>query len=289
MNEDSDNSNKPPPSRASNGRGDFSVTSWNVNSIKMRLPQLLTYLKTYVPDVMMLQEIKTETGGFPYLEIESAGYHALVKGQKSYNGVAILSKEKLELISDKLPDAPDTEESHQARYIEAKNLKSGQHFICVYVPNGEPPANDPKSTHKLEYKVAWMDALKNHIKSLMLQDVPFVLGGDFNVIEKDNDVYDITEFKNSAFTVPAIRERFRALAFMGLTNALRLKATLSPLYSYWDYRLDAWNLNHGILLDHLFVSPTFADKLYNGDVDADFRGNEKASDHAPIWCSFIKN
>ena len=259
------------------------VSTWNVNSIKARLPVLTTYLQNKKPDIVMLQEIKTETNDFPAFEINSLGYHSIAKGQKSYNGVALISKEPLELITDTLPKAPDNGE--QSRFIEAYCPALKTRLISVYIPNGEPPATDPDSTYKLEYKLAWMDALITYTEQLMQQDDPFIIGGDFNVIEYDSDVYNPTAFQNTAFTVPAVRQRFRAFYYTGLTNALRRTAAGTPnLYSYWDYRGSAWEKNNGILLDHLFLSPVWADKLISSNVDSETRGVQKASDHAPVRC-----
>lgn len=283
MDEGSDNSNKPPPSPVSAAREDsFCAASWNVNSVKTRLPQLLSYLEKRKPSVLMLQEIKTETEGFPEFELKSAGYYCVAKGQKSYNGVGVISRTPLELIRDTLPGVPDGDE--QARFIDTYIPDADIRVISVYVPNGEPPANDPDSTHKLEYKTAWLDALTAYTHCLFEQDTPFIIGGDFNVIENDTDAYNPAAFKNTAFTVPAVRRRFRAFYYTGLTNALRLKAETAPLYSYWDYRAGAWQKNDGLLLDHLFLSPALADRLEKAGVDSYVRGNDKASDHAPVWC-----
>ena len=259
------------------------ISTWNVNSVKARLPALTTYLKNKNPDIILLQEIKTETNDFPTFELNSIGYHCIAKGQKSYNGVAIAAREPIELIRDSLPKAPDNGE--QSRFIEAYCPSLKTRLISVYVPNGEPPTTDPDSTYKLEYKLAWMDALITYTEELMQQDDPFIIGGDFNVIENDCDVYNPMAFKNTAFTIPAVRQRFRAFYYTGLTNALRrTTSATSPLYSYWDYRGNAWEKNNGILLDHLFLSPVWADKLISSNVDSETRGFQKASDHAPVRC-----
>ncbi len=263
---------------------ELSVSSWNVNSVKVRLPLLTEYLKEYSPDVMLLQELKTENESFPALELMSAGYSCLVRGQKGYCGVAVLSKRPIKLITDVLPDAPDGGE--QARYIEAE-AESGERFISVYVPNGSPAASDTDGTARLEYKTAWLDALNARVSLLMKKEISFVLGGDFNVIETDGDVYDIRPFENGAFTVPAVRGRFRKLAFAGLTEAVREKASLRPLYTYWDYQAGARRKNDGIFLDRLFLSPAFADRLKDAGVRDAYRDKEKTSDHAPVWCSFF--
>lgn len=282
MDDGSLNGIKPPPSADLTEDGDVCVCTWNVNSVKARLPALTAYLQNKSPDILMLQEIKTETDSFPFFELSGLGYSCAVKGQKSYNGVALLSKHKIELIRDVLPDAPDNGE--QARYIEAFCPTLNSIFVSVYVPNGEPPANDPDSTDRLEYKIAWMNALIVRVKQLMRQDIPFIVGGDFNVIEYDNDVYNPAAFKNSAFTVLPVRQCFRALYHVGLTNALRREQKEAPVYSYWDYRAGAWEKNNGILLDHLFLSPEWADRLSGACVDSQIRGCEKASDHAPVRC-----
>ncbi len=259
------------------------VSTWNINSVKAHSNVLNIYLSKNQPDILMLQEIKTQTDLFPFLELSASGYHALVKGEKSYNGVAILSKTPVELITDVLPDAPDNGE--QSRFIEIFCPTLKTRIINVYVPNGEPGTSDPHGTSKLEYKLAWLDALQRYIGQLLEQDIPFILGGDFNVIEYDHDVYNPAVFKNTAFTILPVRQRFRALYYTGLTNALRRFSTPEqPVYSYWDYRGSAFKKNNGILLDHIFLSPHWADKLLSINIDSEMRGMEKTSDHAPLQC-----
>ena len=282
MDDGSLNSSKPPPAPDTAGSRRFSVCTWNVNSIKARLSVLSSYLRDTAPDVLLLQEIKTEADSFPFFELQSSGYASVVQGQKSYNGVAVLSKHPVEMTRDSLPDAPDGGE--QARYVEAYCSDLNSFLISVYVPNGEPPENDPDNTDRLEYKLAWLDALRRRAESLMMQDKPFIIGGDFNVIEYDDDVYDPARFKGGVFTALSVRQRFRALYYTGLTNALRRMKKTAPLYSYWDYREGAWQKNNGILLDHLFLSPHWADRLETTLVDTDVRGMEKTSDHAPVRC-----
>lgn len=282
--DDGSRNTMPSPSFPENAEdGSLCVCTWNVNSVKARLPVLTSYLQNKNPDVVMLQEIKTEAVSFPSFEMKTLGYHALIKGQKSYNGVALLSKYEMEPVCDSLPDIPDDKEE-QARYIEAYCPALRSLFISVYVPNGEPPANNPDSTERLEYKIAWLDALKKRVLYLKKQDTPFIIGGDFNVIEYDSDVYNPLAFKNSAFTVLSIRQRFRSFYYTGLTNALRREHKSAPFYTYWDYRAGAWEKNNGILLDHLFLSPAWADKLSETTIDSEVRGMQKASDHAPVRC-----
>ena len=283
MNEASFSVNQDQHTSVSTPQKQIRVSTWNVNSIKARLPVFTTYLREKNPDIVLLQEIKTETENFPAFELRASGYHSLVKGQKSYNGVAIVSKEPIELVRDCLPSAPDNGE--QARFIEAYCPALNTILISVYVPNGEPPATDPDSTHKLEYKLAFLDALTSYAQKLMQQDTPFIIGGDFNVIEYDQDVYDPAAFKGSAFTIPAVRQRFRAFYYTGLTNALRrMPANGQAFYSYWDYRANAWEKNDGILLDHLFLHNVWADRLIASYVDSETRNAQKASDHAPVRC-----
>ena len=283
MSDDPHNCAKPPSAFVQNEQRTVRVSTWNVNSVKARLPVLTAYLQEKKPDIVMLQEIKTETENFPAFELSSLGYYSLAKGQKSYNGVALAAREPLEQIRDTLPGAPD--DGEQARFIEAYCPALKTRLISVYVPNGEPPATDPDSTCKLEYKLAWLDALAAYAARLSEQDDPFIIGGDFNVIEYDDDVYDPAAFKNTAFTVLPVRQRFRAFYYTGLTNALRRAGPHGrTLYSYWDYRGGAWEKNNGILLDHLFLSPVWADKLISSDVDSEPRSAQKASDHAPVSC-----
>ncbi len=283
MSDESSNCAQPPSPFVQNEQRTVCVSTWNVNSVKARLPALTAYLQEKKPDVVILQEIKTETENFPAFELSSMGYYSAAKGQKSYNGVALAAREPLELLKDTLPGAPDGGE--QARFIEAYCPALKTRLISVYVPNGEPPATDPDSTYKLEYKLAWLDALTAYAEQLMRQDDPFIIGGDFNVIEYDGDVYDPAAFKNTAFTILPVRQRFRAFYYTGLTNALRRTHSNGPTpYSYWDYRGGAWEKNNGILLDHLFLSPVWADKLISSDVDSETRSVQKASDHAPVRC-----
>ncbi len=275
-----DTATQPPPAPVHRG-DDIRVSTWNINSIKAHLPALTDYLNTRRPDVALVQETKTENDGFPFFELNAAGYDAVAAGQKSYNGVAILAKEKIEQTLDRLPNAPDGGE--QARFAEVWCPALKSRFISAYVPNGQPPATAPESTERLEYKLAWLDALADYARDLMNRDDAFVIGGDFNVIEYDGDVADPVRFRDSVFTVFPVRDRFRAFRLTGLTNALRRFAPAGT-YSYWDYRGGAFAKNDGILLDHLFLSPAWADRLISAAVDKDARGAEKSSDHAPVSC-----
>ena len=251
------------------------IATWNVNSIRARLPNVLDWLRDAAPDVALLQELKTVDDGFPRLEIEDLGYNCAVVGQKSYNGVAILSKRPLEVEHRVLPGGGDEE---QARYVEA--VTGGIRIASIYLPNGNPWPGE-----KFDFKLAWMDRLIDHASVLIALDEPVILGGDYNVCPTDSDVYDPAGWADDALCRPESRERFRALQWQGWTEALR---TLHPdeehLYTFWDYQAGAWQRDNGLRIDHLLLSPRAADRLKACEVDKDPRGREKASDHTPVWC-----
>ena len=261
----------------------LTIATWNVNSIKARLANVLEWLGTNQPDIVLLQEIKCESAAFPALEIEDIGYNLAVAGQKTYNGVALLSKRPIEDISLDLPGAPILagQEVPQARYVAG--TVSGTRFISVYVPNGNPPGEDRRSDKYL-YKLAWLDALYRHTAEMLrTADQPFVIGGDYNVIPAGQDCYDPAAWAGDALFLLETRRRFRALLYLGLTDALRaLHPTLPAAYTFWDYQGRAWDADHGIRIDHLLLSPGAADRLEACSVDKDARGRPKASDHTPV-------
>ncbi|NQV99610.1 MAG: exodeoxyribonuclease III [Rhodospirillales bacterium] len=256
------------------------IATWNVNSIKARLPRVVDWLQEFNPDVALLQEIKSVEETFPFMEIEDLGYNVAVSGQKSYNGVAILSKFPLEIDAVRLPgeDADD-----QARYIEG--FTGGVRVGSIYLPNGNPTRNeDGSDSDKYLYKLRWMERLRRHAETLLSQDEMFVLGGDYNICPKDTDVYDAKAFADDALCRPESRARFRSLMNLGLTNAFRVFDTAPHVYSYWDYQRGAWQKDNGLLIDHLLLSPQAADRLTAAGIDKTPRGKEKASDHTPVWC-----
>jgi len=249
------------------------IASWNVNSVRARVANITSWLETARPDVLLLQEIKCEDDAFPRLEFEAMGYKCAVAGQKSYNGVALLSKEPANDIKVGLDgDADDT----QARYIEA--TVGGVRIASLYLPNG-----NPVGTEKYSYKLAWMARLHQHVQKLLKQESPFVLGGDFNVIPEEVDVYDPKGWENDALFLPQPREAYRSLLNLGLTEAFR---TLHPdqkeAYSFWDYQAGAWPRNLGLRIDLFLLSPQAADRLSACAIDAAPRGQDKASDHTPV-------
>ncbi len=255
------------------------IATWNVNSIKARLPNVLTWLRDAQPDVALLQEIKCVDDAFPRLEIEELGYNLAVHGQKSYNGVAILSKGPLSDIRSGLPEGDGDD---HARYIEAVASFGAQviRIASIYLPNG-----NPVGTPKFDYKLAWMDRLRRHAVALLKLEEPTVLGGDYNIIPTADDVYAPDAWREDALFRIESREKFRALLNLGLTDAFR---TMNPgkthAYTFWDYQAGAWQRNNGLRIDHLLLSPQAADMLTASDIDKNPRGWDKASDHTPIWC-----
>lgn len=248
------------------------IASWNVNSVKARLPRLVEYLQEEGPDVLCLQELKTVDEQFPREEIEALGYHVETHGQKTYNGVAILSRHPMEDILRRLPD---NDEDEQARYMEA-TIK-GVRVAAIYLPNG-----NPVDTEKFPYKLGWMDLLIRRAQKLLEQEIPVVLAGDYNVIPQDEDCYDAKAWEGDALTQPESRNRFRQLLSLGYSDAYR-SWTRDINYTYWDYQRGAWQKDHGIRIDHLLLSAEAADRLENVGIDKGPRGKERPSDHTPIW------
>ena len=254
------------------------IATWNVNSIKARLPNVLEWLDDAQPDVALLQEIKTVDDGFPAMEIEERGYNCAVHGQKSYNGVAILSKYPLEDVVCGLPGNTDDD---QARYIEAwvDAGDRGARVASIYLPNGNPAPGD-----KYDYKLRWMDCLAAHALDLLKSEEPVVLGGDYNVIPTDGDVHNPDAWADDALFRPETRAKFRTLLNLGYTEAWRSLHAETHVYSFWDYQGGAWQKDNGIRIDHLLLSPQAADQLTACEIDKGPRGKQKASDHTPVWC-----
>ena len=256
------------------------VASWNINSVRLRLPLLLDYLKEQAPDVLCLQELKCTDEQFPRQEIEDAGYNALVHGQKSWNGVAILSKRPIEEMQRGLPGAED----EQSRYLEALTQDEAgaiMRVASIYLPNG-----NPVGTEKTTYKWAWMDRLKAHAHDLLALEEPLVLAGDYNVIPAPEDAKHPEAWTGDALFLPDTRKRFRTLVNLGFTDALRACSDAAGLYTFWDYQAGAWQRNNGIRIDHLLLSPQAADRLDSVAIDKEMRSKEKPSDHVPIRAMF---
>ncbi len=254
------------------------IATFNVNSIKARLPRVLGWLAEAKPDVVLLQEIKCTDDTFPRLEIEDMGYNVAVKGQKTYHGVAILSKFPLEDVTATLPGE---EADDQARYIEAF-VSAGKvpvRVASIYLPNGNPVESE-----KFPYKLRWLKRLRAHAKKLLTQEEVLVLGGDYNVAPTDDDVYDAEGWANDALCRKESRAGYRSILHLGLTDAFWALHPLPHSYTFWDYQAGAWNKDHGLRIDHLLLSPQAADRLQASGIDRKERGKEKASDHVPVWC-----
>ncbi len=250
------------------------IATWNVNSIRARLPRVLEWLDEFKPDVALLQEIKATDETFPALEIEDRGYNVEIHGQKNFNGVAILSKSPIE---DVIRGLPGNEDDDQARYIEG--FTGGLRVASIYLPNGNPAPGE-----KFDYKLRWMDCLHDHMKKTLALEEATVFGGDYNVIPAEEDVYDPSAWEDDALFRLESRNRFRRLLYLGLTDAYRVIHSEPHKYSFWDYQGGAWQKDFGIRIDHLLLSPQAVDRLKDCDIDRGPRGKEKASDHTPVWC-----
>ena len=250
------------------------IATFNINNVNRRLPNLLGWLRRANPDVVCLQELKAESRAFPIREIEDEGYHAIWQGQRTWNGVAILSKKEPVLIRRSLPgDKTDD----QARYIEA--AVSGILIGCIYLPNGNPQPGP-----KFDYKLAWFDRLIKHSRTLSKENVPVVLAGDFNVVpDLTVDIYPTKSWDKDALTQPEPRARFKKMRDIGWLDSIRAKHPRERIYSYWDYKFHRWEKDGGLRLDHLLLSEQLHSKLKDAGVDRDVRGEKGASDHAPAW------
>ena len=251
------------------------IATWNVNSVNARLETVLAWFEAVQPDVAGLQEIKCVDEKFPAEAFERLGYNVAVHGQKTYNGVALLSKTPLEDVRRGLPDPGDDE---QARYIEA--VVSGPQPVrvaSIYLPNGNPIA-----TEKFAYKLAWMDRLHGHAQSLLAFEEPLVLVGDYNVIPEERDAEFPKNWLGDALFQPESRAAFRGLKWLGFSDAY-LQADGAPgAYTFWDYQAGAWQRNNGIRIDHALLSPQAADLLRGVSIHRDVRSWEKPSDHVPL-------
>ncbi|MCR5879900.1 exodeoxyribonuclease III [Phenylobacterium sp. J367] len=251
------------------------IATWNVNSVNARLETVVRWFEAAQPDVACLQEIKCVDEKFPAEAFERLGYNIAVHGQKAYNGVALLSKAPLEDVRRGLP-GDDTDE--QARYLEA--VISGPRPVrvaSIYLPNGNPIA-----TEKFAYKLGWMARLNAHARALMAFEEPLVLAGDYNVIPEPRDAEFPKNWVDDALFQPESREAFRALKWMGLTDAY-LEADGAPgAYTFWDYQAGAWQRNNGIRIDHALLSPQAADLLQGVSIHRDVRSWDKPSDHVPL-------
>lgn len=259
----------------------ISVATWNVNSVRTRLPHLLEWLHEDKPDIVLLQELKCTDDIFPAMEIEELGYNLAIYGEKTYNGVAILSKFPLNDIERGLKG--DAEDTH-ARYIEAVvNLpKTAIRVASVYVPNGQEVTSD-----KFAYKRRFLERLYSHVESLLAYEEVLIIGGDYNIAPDDSDVHDPKLWEGSVLTHDDVRRAFRKIINLGVYDACRLKnPTGKSEYSWWDYRGNAFAADNGLRIDHLLLSPQAADRLTEYHVNRKLRELEKPSDHTPVIARF---
>jgi exodeoxyribonuclease-3 len=253
------------------------IATWNVNSIKQRLDGALAWLAERQPDIVCLQETKCIDAAFPREPFEALGYNVAVHGQKAFNGVAMLSKYPLE---DVTPGLPGDDGDDHARFLEGSVSITGGvlRVACLYLPNG-----NPAGTEKYSYKIKWMKRLTGYARERLQRQEPFILAGDYNVIPAEADVYDPRAWLTDALFLPQTREQFRALANLGLVDAVRAVSDDSGIYTFWDYQAGAWQRNKGIRIDHLLLSPQAADLLAAVGIDRHVRSWEKPSDHVPVW------
>jgi exodeoxyribonuclease III len=253
------------------------IATWNVNSIKQRVDNMTAWLAERSPDIVCLQETKCVDEAFPREPFEALGYNIAVHGQKTFNGVAVLSKLPFDEVTPGLPG--DGTDDH-ARFLETVVSTEGGavRVACLYLPNGNPP-----STDKYSYKIKWMRRLVAYARERLALEEPLVLAGDYNIIPTAADVHDPAAWAGDALFLPQSRAEFRALAHLGLTDAVRAVSEDPSLYTFWDYQAGAWQKNNGIRIDHVLLSAQAADRLTGAGIDKHVRSWEKPSDHVPVW------
>lgn len=252
------------------------IASFNINGIKARANALMTWLRDAQPDVALLQEIKSVSENFPSDLFKDLGYNVAVNGQKSFNGVAILSKLPIEDIVTRLPG--DSEDD-QARWLEVTIVGNQAIRMCnLYLPNGNPTPGP-----KYDYKLSWMRRLHEKAKELIDSEIPAFMAGDYNIIPQAKDAANIGAWEQDALFLPESRTEFRRILNLGFTDAFRAKHNGSGHYSFWDYQAGAWDRDDGIRIDHFLLTPQCADLLKNCQIDKHIRSKEKPSDHVPIW------
>jgi exodeoxyribonuclease-3 len=250
------------------------IATFNINDVNRRLPNLLAWLRAAAPDVVCLQELKSEDAAFPAAALRSAGYGAVWRGQRTYNGVAILARNAAPILTASgLPGDPD---DAQSRYIEA--AVNGVLIGSIYLPNGNPQPGP-----KFDYKLAWFARLVAYAAELRTAGVPAVLAGDYNVVPTDADIYPTHSYDTNALVQPKSRAAFRRLLKQGWVDAIRRLHPKEPMYTFWDYKRGRWQRDAGLRLDHLLLSPNVAGRLTSAGVDRSVRGEDGASDHAPAW------
>ena len=256
------------------------ISSWNVNSVRARLENIIIYIKKYSPDIILLQEIKSQEENFPYESFKNLGYMCYISGQKSYNGVAILSKKKLAEIKIVLPG----DKIKQARFISTKIKinKKNLELINIYVPNG-----NPVDTEKYLYKVNWLNLLTKYLKEKVKNGNLIIVTGDFNIIPEEIDVHSPENYLNDALFRIEIRKKYREIINIGLVDVFRNFEKKEGYYTFWDYTKGSWQKNNGLRIDHVLVSNLLIDKVKKIEIIKSIRSQIKPSDHVPIECSFF--
>jgi exodeoxyribonuclease-3 len=270
-------------------RDPLKVATFNINNINKRLDNLLAWLAKAEPDVVSLQELKAEQEAFPVNALRTLGYEAVWQGERSWNGVAILARNHVPVLtrtslpgnseghfSESRNPADHFSEDQQARYIEA--AVQGVLISSIYLPNGNPQPGP-----KFNYKLAWFERLIAHAAELMASGAPVVLAGDYNVVPTPQDIYPTRSLDNNALIQPESRQAFARLLAQGWTDAMRKLHPVGPLWTFWDYKFERWQKDKGMRLDHFLLSPNLSVRLVDGGVDRWVRGQENASDHAPAW------
>jgi exodeoxyribonuclease III len=250
------------------------IATFNINGINKRLDNLLTWLAKAEPDVVCLQELKAEQREFPAKALRNLGYEAVWEGERSWNGVAILSRNRSPVLTRS--SLPCISEDRQARYIEA--AVNGVLITSIYLPNGNPQPGP-----KFNYKLAWFERLTTHAAELLAAGLPVVLAGDYNVVPTPQDIYPTKSLDNNALIQPESRQAFAQLLAQGWTDALRKLQPQGPLWTFWDYKRERWPKDKGMRLDHFLLSSAMSERLIAGGVDRWVRGEVNASDHAPAW------
>jgi exodeoxyribonuclease III len=253
------------------------LATWNINGTKARLDVLLAWLGQAAPEIVCLQELKCIDENFPRSAIEDLGYNIETHGQKSFNGVAILSKLPFDEVSRGLPGDDNDE---QSRFIEAMFSAGGKalRIASIYLPNG-----NPVDSEKFSYKLAWLARLDEWIRNRLELEEPMAVAGDYNVIPSTEDCHDPEAWRDDALFMPQSRSAFRQLIHSGMVDTLRSISDSSDLYTYWDYQAGAWQKNNGIRIDHILLSPELAGRASQAGIDKHVRAWEKPSDHVPVW------
>ena len=255
------------------------ISSWNVNSVRARILNIIKYIKSSNPDILMIQEIKTEEKNFPFSDFNSLGYKSYVFGQKSYNGIAFLSKKNIKNINTKFIN----DEKKQSRIIVADVESKSNLFklINVYAPNG-----NPVQTEKYDYKKNWYNKFIKQIEKILIKNKNIIIGGDFNIIPEEKDVYNPNDFINDALFTLEIRKKYKILINLGFHDVFRNFNKKEGNYTFWDYQKGSWQKNNGLRIDHILVSSSLIDNVKKVEIIKSIRSQPKPSDHVPLECVF---